>query len=167
VEAGPPTLRTLAEANAVVAALWVEVVALRGRVEELEARLARTSANSSRPPSSDPPGTPPRRPPPSCRPRGGQPGHPAHIRLLVPPERVDQVVEHYPAACAHCRTPLRDDPATVVGDPVCHQVTEVPSVRAVVTEHQLYRVCCPACGGQSRATLPSDVPVGAVSGVTG
>ncbi len=175
MDAGLPPPRTLDEACAVLAVVWQDLVALRAenadlraenarlvaRVAELAARLARTSANSSRPPSSDPPGTPPRRPPPSGRARGGQPGHPAHIRLLVPPERVDQVVEHFPAACAHCREPLRDDPATVVGDPICHQVTELPPVRAVVTEHHLYRVCCPVCGGETRATLPSDVPTGA------
>jgi transposase len=144
-----------------VGALAAELAALRGRVENLEARLNQHSANSSRPPSSDPPGTPPRRSPPSGRSRGGQPGHRAHIRLLVPPERIDRVVEHYPAVCAPCRTPLRDDPAVVVGDPVCHQVTELPPVRAVVTEHHLYRVCCRACGGHTRATLPADVPAGA------
>jgi transposase len=44
---------------------------------------------------------------------------------------------------------------------VLHQVTEVPPVRAVVTEHWLHRVRCPACGTQTRATLPPDVPAGA------
>jgi transposase len=161
VETGPPTLRSLDEANAVVAALWAQNAALRARVEELEARLGRDSSNSSRPPSSDPPGTPPRRPPPTGRARGGQRGHPAHVRLLVPAERVDHVVEHYPAACARCGGALRADPAATVGDPQRHQVTELPVVRAEVTEHRLHRVRCPACGGETRANLPPDVPSGA------
>jgi transposase len=34
-------------------------------------------------------------------------------------------------------------------------------VWAVVTEHHLRRVRCPACGAETRATLPPDVPAGA------
>lgn len=44
---------------------------------------------------------------------------------------------------------------------VAHQVTELPAVRAVVTEHRLHRVTCLVCGGQTRVTLPTDVPTGA------
>src|SRR3989442_15813112 len=121
MDAGVPTPRTLEEACAPLVVLWGEVVALRAdnaalrvenarlvaRVEELEARLAQTSANSSRPPSYDPPGAPrPPRPPPSGRARGGQPGHTAHVRLLVPGDEVAQVIEHYPAASGRCGGPL-------------------------------------------------------------
>lgn len=83
------------------------------------------------------------------------------MRLQVDPERVDVVVAHYPSACAHCDAPLQAAGGLVVGDPFCHQVTELPPVRAVVTEHQFYRVRCPACQRETRATLPSDVPAGA------
>jgi len=52
---------------------------LRERIQELEARLAQDSHNSSRPPSSDPPF---RKPPPrSQRQPGGQ--HPAERHLRV------------------------------------------------------------------------------------
>jgi transposase len=161
VAAEPPVAGTLAEANTLLAAVWAEVVALRARVEELEARLAQTSANSSRPPSSDPPGTPTRRPPPTGRAGGGQPGHVAHVRLLVPSDEVAYVVEHYPAACGRCGGALTAGPAATVGEPRRHQVTELPVVRAEVTEHRLHRVRCPACGGETRASLPADVPAGA------
>ena len=57
-------LATLRRENAVLrvenAALRVENGALRERLRELEARLGQTSANSSRPPSSDPPQAPAR-----------------------------------------------------------------------------------------------------------
>jgi transposase len=46
-------------------------------------------------------------------------------------------------------------------DYVAHQVTELPPVRAAVTEHRLHRVPCPRCGALTRATLPVDVPAGA------
>src|SRR5437870_5530185 len=83
---------------------------LEARVHDLEARLGQNSSNSSRPPSSDPPQAP-RRPPmtPTGRTRGGQPGHVAHQRALIPPERVDRIVDHRPATCGHCAAPL---PAT-------------------------------------------------------
>ena len=144
---------------ALVAGL-AEVATLREEVRELRARLGQHSGNSSRPPSSDPPQTP-RRPPaaPSGRGRGGQPGHVAHQRTVVPPERVDHVVEHRPRTCGHCAAGL---PAGVPSDGfVAHQVTEVPSVRAVVTEHRLHRVTCPVCGASTRAPRPAAIPTGA------
>jgi transposase len=162
----PPTPRTLADALAVLDVVCAEVVALRAenaqlraRVQELEARLGQNSTNSSRPPSSDPPETPPRPPaPPSGRRRGGQPGHAPHPRAFVPSEQVDQLVTHWPSHCRGCQAPLARD---AVGEPVRHQVTELPPVWAVVTEHQLQHVQCTACGTTTCAGLPADVPAGA------
>ncbi|MBI3974019.1 MAG: transposase, partial [Chloroflexi bacterium] len=69
---------------------------------------------------------------------------------------------HWPAQCAHCQAPLPPPAAGGAGeDFVAHQVTALPPVRAVVTEHRLYRVTCLACGHATRATLPPDVPAGA------
>jgi transposase len=154
-----PSAATPEEALALLRVLWDEVVRLRARVQELEARVGQNSTNSSRPPSSDPPEAPPRPPaPPSGRRRGGQPGHPPHQRTLVPPEQVDQVILHWPPHCRGCQAPL---PRTAVGEPVRHQVTELPPVRAGVTEHQLQHVQCAACGMTTCAGLPADVPAGA------
>jgi transposase len=162
MDTAPPMAQTLDEANALLAVLWAELVRLRERVAELEARLGQNSSNSSRPPSSDPPSAPaPARGGPSGRKRGGQPGHVAHQRILVPPERVDRVVEHWPAVCRHCQAALPADPDLVVADAAVHQVTELPPVRAEVTEHRLQRLRCPCCGVETRATLPPDVPGGA------
>ncbi len=144
------------------------VVALEAEVRELRARLGQTSSNSSRPPSSDPPQGPRRRVSPSGRAPGGQPGHLASQRTLLPPERVDQVIDYWPVACGACQQPL-DQPleASVAaagvagGDFVPHQVSDLPPLRAEVTEHRLYRVRCGTCGAQTRATLPPDVPTGA------
>jgi transposase len=161
-----PTPRTLADALAVLDVVCAEVVGLRAenaqlraRVQELEARLGQNSTNSSRPPSSDPPETPPRPPaPPSGRRRGGQPGHAPQQRAFVPSEQVDQFVTHWPSHCRGCQAPLAPD---AVGEPVRHQVTELPPVRAVVTEHQLQHVRCAGCGTTTCAGLPADVPAGA------
>src|SRR5712691_1100713 len=98
-----PRPQTLDEAMALLAMVWEEVVRLRARVQELEARLSQNSTNSSRPPSSDPPDTPPRPPAsPTGRQRGGQPGHPPHQRALLPPEAVDAMVAHWPTHCRRC-----------------------------------------------------------------
>jgi transposase len=165
----PPLPPTLDEAPALVRLLWAELVALRAecaslqtRVQELEARLGENSSNSSRPPSTDPPGTPKRPPgPPTGRRRGAQPGHPAHQRALVPADQVDAVVAHWPQQCRRCQTALTPAQAPVVGEPVRHQVTELPPVRAQVTEHRLYHLRCPDCGTTTGAALPADVPRGA------
>jgi transposase len=171
-----PGPQTLSEATALLEMLWAEVVAARAeqarlqavvarleaRVHELEARLGQTSANSAQPPSADPPQAPPRPPrPPTGRRRGAQPGHPAHQRTLLPPEQVDATQDHYPAVCHHCQAPLAPDPAQAVGDPVRHQVVDLPPVRAAVTDHYLHRLRCPHCQGETRANLPPDVAPGA------
>src|SRR3954451_18551764 len=88
------------------------IVALQARIRELEAQLGQTSANSSRPPSSDPPQVPPRpKAPPSGRKRGGQPGHRGTFRGLLPVEQVDEVVRVVPAVCRHCGQPFPETPS--------------------------------------------------------
>src|ERR671917_628853 len=68
-----PLLEQLATLRLENATLREENAALQARICDLEARLGQNSANSSRPPSSDPPHTPARpKAPPSGRKRGGQ-----------------------------------------------------------------------------------------------
>ena len=144
-----------AEARAAVSAL---VASLQQRIAELEQRLGRNSTNSSRPPSSDPPSLKRRPPAPaSGKKRGGQPGHKRHVRPLVPPEGVRQVIECRPPSCRWCGDALAgDDP-----EPIRHQVAEVPPVRPVVDEYRLHRLTCPRCRTTTRAKLPPGVPAGA------
>lgn len=136
--------------------LRAENAVLGERVRVLEARLGQHSSNSSRPPSSDAPSAPPRSPqPPSGRRHGAQLGHQAHLRQLVPDQQVTTVVTHWPSTCRQCQHPL---PRRGGGEPLRHQVIELPPVQAEVTEHRLYRVCCPACGATTTAELPPGVP---------
>jgi transposase len=123
-------LQVIATQQERIATQQERIVALEARVAELEERLRQTSQNSSRPPSSDPP-TVVRAPRPrSKRKPGGQPGHTGHQRMMVPPEQVDRVVSVTPRHCRRCGGRL----AGGVGDPVRHQVMELPLVRAHVTE---------------------------------
>jgi transposase len=156
----PPIARPLwdglpAEARAAVSAL---VDSLQRRIAELEQRLGRNSTNSSRPPSSDPPSLKRRPPAPaSGKKRGGQPGHRRHVRPLVPPEGVREVVECRPPSCRRCGDALAgDDP-----EPIRHQVAEVPPVQPVVDEYRLHRLRCPRCRTTTCAKLPPGVPTGA------
>jgi len=138
------------------AATIAALLALARRVAALEARLAQTSQNSSRPPSSDPPAARrPRRPPSGRRP-GGQPGHPGHSRPLLPVAQVQAVVPVKPTHCGRCGARLHGTDPT----PWRHQVTEVPKVPPVVTEYQLHTLAC-RCGATTRAALPPGVPAGA------
>jgi transposase len=141
-----------------VAALEGSVQRLEAAVQHLTAHVQQNSRNSSRPPSSDPPqasGQRSRREPSGLRP-GGQPGHEGHTRALVPVDEVDEVVPVKPARCHHCQHPLQgEDP-----HPQRQQVTEIPPVKPIVTEYQLHRLVCPACGEATRAELPLGVPPG-------
>ena len=160
---------TLAEALAenamlrtVVAQLMPKVEQLEARIVELEARLAQNSQNSSRPPSSDPPSLklPPKKWPSGRKP-GGQPGHKGSHRELLPPEKVHKVEEHWPTNCENCEAVLRTEMRTEVGEPLRHQVAEIPPVQAHVTEHRLHAQACHLCQHATQAELPAGVPTGA------
>src|SRR5450755_3681162 len=149
---------SLREENAALNARIAELVAqnatLLARVQELEARLAKDSHNSGKPPSSDGLG----RKTKSLRRRsgkktGGQLGHPGEtLHLVATP---DAVVEHRPAVCAQCQTPLDGAPVTLRER---RQVQDLPRVRLAVTEHQALHVRCPACQAVSVGAFPEEAP---------
>lgn len=132
---------------------------LEARVAELERRLNRSSRNSSLPPSQDPLSAPPRpRRPGSGRKRGGQPGHEGSHRRLLPPEQVDEVIEHWPERCQACARVFAERELVDAVEPWRHQVAELPPIAVRVSEHRLHAVCCPDCATPTRAELPHEVP---------
>lgn len=146
----------------VQAVLWevfdryeARIAKLEAEVAELKAQRNQNSQNSSKPPSSDGPHVkrkPPR--PSSGRNRGGQPGHRAHHRALVPVEHVDEVVVCTPTHCRRCGQELQGhDPR-----PHRHQVVELPPPVPHVTEYQQQRLSCAHCGITTCGTLPKGVP---------
>src|SRR5438067_1855258 len=154
-----PLLEELATLRLENAALRTENAALQERVRELEARLGQTSANSSRPPSSDPPQAPPRpKALPSGRKRGGQPGHRGEHRALLPVEQVDEVIVVVPEACRHCQQPFPESTGHRRGRVWRHQVVELLPLAVRVTEYQMVRRRCAECGKRTRAELPAGVP---------
>src|SRR5437773_8334539 len=95
------------------------IAELERRLAQVEARLNTNAGNSSTPPSANPLGAPkPVVKKKSKRRRGGQPGHPPHLKELLPPERVTRVEPLLPTTCQHCQAALPaqagpDDPRDV------------------------------------------------------
>jgi len=150
--------------QAVVIALWQQVQALHAQVAALQAEVAqlreqvgRNSQNSSQPPSSDAPSAPPRpKRAPSGRKAGGQPGHTGHGRKLVSVEQVKRVMDLKPTACDQCGALLLGEDI----QPVRHQVIELPRVEPEVTEYRQHTLTCLACGAQTQAECPPEMPSG-------
>src|SRR6476660_2485362 len=131
---------------------------LEARVAELERRLSRNSRNSSLPPSQDPPSAPRPKRSASGRKRGGQPGHEGRHRRLLPPEQVDEIVEHWPERCHACAHVFAEQELVDAAEPWRHQVAELPAIAVRVSEHRLHGVCGPECATATRAELPCELP---------
>jgi transposase len=141
--------------EALVAAQAAQVEALTKQVAEVMERLGRNSRNSNSPPSNDPPGARQQRKDRgtgrrSGRRRGAQPGHRGHRRDLLPPEQVDEVVDHYPPQCGNCWAALARVPDA---DATRYQQTEVPPIKPHTREHRRHAVTCAQCGHRTRAAF--------------
>ena len=136
------------------AELLGEAAGLQAQVADLAARVGMNSQNSSKPPSSDGLGKPAPR---SLRKASGRkPGRPkgqpgATMTLTDSPDRR---ARHVPSCCAGCGQSLAGAAETGMER---RQVTEIPPVRAEVTEHQLIELECGGCGTRTKAAAPSGV----------
>jgi transposase len=134
------------------------VAELEALVRELQARLGLNATNSSLPPSANPPQAPkPVVKTPTGRKPGGQPGHPPHLRLRLPPERLKDIVHFVPDVCGRCRAALPAEPAVNDPEPVWHQVSELPPTLAEITEYQAHARTCRGCGTVTWAKIPDDI----------
>lgn len=139
-----------------LAALEDEVRQLREELRQVQALLGRHAGNSSLPPSANPPTAPaPLSKPKSTRRPGAQPGHPPHLKCLLPPQRVTRTERFVPTHCRRCRSPLAaasgpDDP-----EPSRFQVAELPPVRAEVVEYQGHGRRCGCCGEVTWQPIPA------------
>jgi transposase len=140
----------ICELEAALAAKDARVAELEHQVAELLEKLNQNSSNSHKPPSSDPPGNRKQRRARAKgkRKRGGQKGRKGSRRELLPPEKVDEFVDHFPAECESCWKPLPEshDPHATR-----YQFTEVPPIRPHTTEHRRHAVTCPHCSYVTRA----------------
>jgi transposase len=130
-------------------------------VEVLTELLNRNSKNSHLPPSSDGPGSGSREARAARnkrkaeRRRGAQKGHRGSHRELLPPERVDTVVDLFPAVCLGCACQL----PRVVDIAACrYQQLELRDHRPHVTEWRRHEVDCERCGTSTRAAYDGAIP---------
>jgi transposase len=144
----------VAELEATIVELREQVAAQGAYIRDLEARLAKDSHNSGKPPSSD--GL--KRKTKSLRQKsgkepGGQLGHRGEtLHLVATP---DEVVEHRPSHCPQCQTPLGEAEVVLRER---RQVQELPpAVRLIVSEHRALHVRCPHCAHVSVGGFPAEV----------
>jgi len=128
--------------NAYIKQLEKENTALKKRIEELERLLGMNSKNSSKPPSSDPAhiaATLPRR---RRRKRGAQKGHQAHLKELLPQEKVTRHIELKPDVCPCGGTTFEKADE----EPLRHQIIDIPPIEPEVIEYIQSTYRCQACG---------------------
>jgi transposase len=152
------------------------ILDLAARVERLEERLARLEAQarqdsltSSRPPSSDPPKTRAQRRAEARakakelmgegeqRRAGGQPGHRGAGRDLRPEDQLDEIVDHYPQACAGCGRRFDGEQRTPTGRFGRHQIAELPPISVTLIEHRTHQLRCRRCRSRTSARLPEQI----------
>ena len=68
--------------------------------------------------------------------------------------------DHWPDRC-DCGHEFDQGEHVAVGEPVRHQVEELPAITVTLTEHRCQRVRCPGCGRRRRAELPKEISASA------
>jgi len=130
-----------------------ELAALRTRLDALSKQLPKRPPEPLAKPASD--STPTETVKPKRKP-GGQPGHPPHLKQLLPPERVQRVVPVLPATCRHCQHDLPSQAQAHDPAPTRCQVAELPPQLVEITEYQVHARKCSHCGEITRAELPAE-----------
>ena len=124
-------------------------------LNDLQARLAKTSANSSKPPSSDGYAKPKRTTSlrkPGQKPLGGQPGHRGDpLERVATPDRTEL---HPVAAGVQCGTSLADVAVTAQEE---RPVFDIPAIRIEVTAHRAAVKTGPGGGTENRGVFPVGV----------
>ena len=139
--------------DAYIKQLEEENARLKKRIEELERLLGMNSRNSSKPPSTDPPGISAVLPKRRRKKRGAKNGHQPHLRELLPPEKVTQRIELNPQVCPCGGT----DFEKTNEEPLRHQVVDIPPIEPEVVEY-VQPICrCKDCGELVYQPLPDEV----------
>lgn len=145
------------------AKLKAETAALKARLADVEAKLAKAAKNSStssKPPSSDFTVPPKKRRQPGKRRPGGQPGHPRHERPEFPPEEVDHFPDCAHEACPDCGGRLERSAA----EPYVIQQVDLAEKPLIVTEHIAVAQWCERCQKTRHRPFPPTVAKGGLVG---
>ena len=139
--------------DAYIKQLEDRIIQLEKRIEELERLLGMNSRNSSKPPSSDPPGMSNKQPRHRHKKRGARNGHQPHLRELMPEKLVQKHIHLKPQACTCGSTNLEETDQ----EPLRHQVVDIPPIEPQVTEYVQHLFQCKDCGELIYQPLPDDV----------
>lgn len=140
--------------DAYIKQLEDRIIQLEKRIEELERLLGMNSRNSSKPPSSDPPGMTTALPRKLRRKkRGARNGHPPHLRELLPEKFVKKHIHLKPEVCTCSSTNIEETNQ----EPLRHQVVDIPPIEPQVTEYVQHLFRCKDCGEFIYKPLPDDV----------
>ena len=145
---------------------------LRARVQQLEqanqqlqeqlAKEQKNSSTSSKPPSSDivKPPKPSLEPNQDKRKIGGQPGHPPHVRLPFPPEKITKTELYQLPCCPKCGQDLEkmSEPPRIV------QQIDLAEIKFTIEEHRSHMSWCPHCQKKYAAPLPARIEQGGLFG---
>jgi len=123
---------------------------LSKRVEELEEKLNTNSRNSSKPPSTDKGKG--KKNVKSGKKAGGQPGHTGKGRTHFTETQIDSTHQIYPATQCDCGSEVKTTRLNWR-----HQTIDIPEIKPIITEYQMYAGACQGCGKQHEATLPIGV----------
>jgi hypothetical protein len=161
-----PKPETLEECHELIDVLWKalhkltqKLSMLEQKIEDFQETLNINSKNSSRPPSSDfvkkkEATKNPKRKSKKKRLQGGQPGHKGKTRELLAIEAVDHINKCFPEAICECGGKIICD----IGHFKRHQVHELPIMKPIVTEFQIYHGKCDGtCGEIHTGQLPAGV----------
>lgn len=150
----PSVLKLIEELVGRVARLEQEMAQLRTENDLQKEQLARTSENSSQPPSKNPQGFKPNRKEATGKKKGGQIGHPGHERKLYPVEMCKDVIDHYPEKCSGCGAEISGNNS---GTAYRHQIVEIPPVEPIIIEHRFHPITCNCCGKKNQAPSMSEI----------
>ena len=154
-----PKTTTLEEAQALIheqskqiERLLKQLDAQSKRIAELEEKLGTNSRNSSKPPSTESHKGSGKKKKGSNKKAGGQPGHQGKGRALFSEEQITHMHRRFPDKQCACGGEVK-----TTGLHWRHQTIDIPEVKPLVMEYQLYAGTCQGCGKQHKASLPAGV----------
>lgn len=118
------------------------------RIAYLEEQINQNSSNSSKPPSTDRKANTRSSKNRNSKPRQG------FSRALVPLDQVDKHEICEVHGCPHCGS----TDLTSKGNPIILQQVELPEVKGIITQFDLYNYHCRTCKSSLIAPLPEGVP---------
>ena len=127
---------------------------LKVEVADLRARLDSNSHNSNKPPSSDgykKQTVKPALPKGKGRSQGSQKGHKGHTLQQV--ESPDKTVTCIPGICT-CGHEFKKEQLILAEK---RQGFDLPQPKLEITEYQIFKACCPACGQEQKGVAPEGV----------